>query len=262
MLSRPRLSRLSAVLCAGWLAVGGTMASAERVTLFAAASLQEALLAVGDAFEAETGHELVISFAGSSALARQIEYGAPADVFLSANVNWVSHLISKGMLIDESKKELIGNRLSLVVSAEIAGGAFEQNISDLLKILKNGRLAMALVEAVPAGIYGREALQSLGLWQEVQPRVAEVDNVRSALALVALGEAAAGVVYATDALAEPRVHEVAQFPPDSHTPIVYPAAIVRGRDRPEVNEFMSFLQGDVAIKAFVSHGFTILEQNQ
>lgn len=242
--------------------LSGTSANpsrAEPILVFAAASLQDVMADVISGFEAESGQGVVVSFAGSSAVARQLEYGAPADVVMLANVNWMDHLKSKGILKENSEKHIYGNALALVVPSESEVPLAVRDMSDLSQILKTGRVAMALVEAVPAGIYGKEALTSLGLWQAVEAHVVETDNVRAALSLVALGEVASGIVYVTDALADDRVQIVAQFPEDSHGEIVYPAAVVAGRDRPEVIEFMTYLSGDVARRSFVERGFTLLE---
>ncbi len=232
---------------------------AEPILVFAAASLQDVMTDVITGFEAESGHSVVASFAGSSAVARQLEYGAPADVVMLANVNWMDHLKSKGFLEQETEKRIFGNALALVVPVknEVPHGVAD--ISELFQILNTGRIAMALVEAVPAGIYGKEALITLGLWQAVEATVVETDNVRAALSLVALGEVASGIVYVTDALADDRVEIVAQFLADSHAEIVYPAAVVAGRDRPEVLEFMAYLDGEAARRTFVERGFTVLE---
>ncbi len=244
------------------LAVASSEAMAEQVNVFAAASLQEALSDVIVGFEMASGHEVVASFAGSSALARQVQYGAPADVVMLANVNWMNYLSGKGLLLNEGEKSLFGNGLSLVVPVSSEVTLEQADVAELSQILNSGRVAMALVEAVPAGIYGKEALTSLGLWDAVQPNVVETDNVRAALALVALREASAGIVYTTDAMVDDRVRIVAQFPAASHSEIVYPAAIVVGRDRPEVIEFMTYLGSQMAQHAFAQRGFTVLEEAQ
>ena len=198
------------------LALAAPMARAE-VTVFAAASLMGALDEVAAGWEDRTGGEVRLSYAGSSALARQIEAGAPADVFVSANVDWMDELGERGLTEPGSRRDLLSNRLVLVGPAGAAPLALEPGL-DLAALLDGGRLAMALVDAVPAGLYGREALRSLGLWGAVEPRVAQAENVRAALALVARGEAPLGVVYASDARAEPRVAVVATFPEGSHPP--------------------------------------------
>ncbi|WP_299419042.1 molybdate ABC transporter substrate-binding protein [uncultured Shimia sp.] len=249
-------------LSAGVFLATAPSVTAEQVTVFAAASLQEALSDVIAGFEAESGHDVTASFAGSSALARQIEYGAPADVIMLANVNWVAHLDAKGLLEPGRKNIFLGNRMSVVVPARGSAEHAAGDSVELSQILNTGRVAMAFVEAVPAGMYGKEALQSLGLWDAVRPNVVETDNVRAALALVALGEVAAGIVYATDALVDDRVRIVAQFPAESHSNITYPAAIIVGQDRPEVVDFMTYLDGSVARKAFVDRGFIVAEDGR
>jgi molybdate transport system substrate-binding protein len=233
-------------------------ARAEPLTVFAAASLKTALDAVAAAYAEQTGEAPpAISYAGSSALARQIERGAPADLFLSANSDWMDHLQAADLLAPGTRRDLLGNRLVLV-----APGADGPPLAlpELPARLGEGRLAMALVEAVPAGIYGREALMSLGLWQDVAPRVVQTDNVRAALALVALGEAALGLVYATDAVAEPRVHVVAEIPAEAHAPVVYPAAVTRHGDTGRARAFLDYLAGPEAAAIFRRQGFTLLAE--
>ncbi|WP_422049389.1 molybdate ABC transporter substrate-binding protein [Shimia sp.] len=256
------LSGVKHAACAAMLTLAPAGAQAGEVSVFAAASLAEVLKDLGNAFEAASGHEVVLTLAGSSALARQIEYGAPADVFVSANAAWVTHLEDRAVLAQGQTKTLFGNDLALAVAADDPTGPVEISDVDFDALLADGRLAMALVEAVPAGIYGRQALENMGLWQDVAPKVAQVDNVRSALALVALGEARAGVVYVTDALAEERVRILSVFPSELHDPIVYPAAVVAGQDRPEVIEFMEFWQSEVAKAAFAERGFRVLEGSE
>ncbi|WP_290753992.1 molybdate ABC transporter substrate-binding protein [Amaricoccus sp.] len=233
-------------------------AAAAEVTVFAAASLKNALDAVAGAWAEETGNAAQISYAASSALARQIEEGAPADVFVSADVPWMDYLVERKLVREDSVVALLGNRLVLVAPAgsgaavELASGA------DLAGALGDGRLAMGQVDSVPAGKYGKEALTTLGLWDQVADRLAQAENVRAALALVATGEAPLGVVYATDANAEPGVRVVATFPEESHAPIVYPAAVTTGATSPEAGAFLDFLQGDEAAGLFEAQGFTVL----
>ena len=191
--------------------------AADEITVFAAASLKNAMDEVADGFEAAAGHEVTVSYAGSSALARQIELGAPADVFISANPGWMDRLEEAGTVEDGTRIDLLGTRIALIAH----GAADPVEIGprmDLGAMLGEGRLAMALVDAVPAGIYGKAALESLGQWQAVEPRVVQADNVRAALKLVAIGEAPMGVVYATDAAAEEGVSVLGVFPEDSHPP--------------------------------------------
>ncbi|MFW2589593.1 molybdate ABC transporter substrate-binding protein [Sagittula sp. SSi028] len=226
---------------------------AAEVTVFAAASLRSALDDVAEAYQSTTEHRLSLSYAGSSALARQIQRGAPADIFLSANGDWMDVLQSDGLLQDGSRVDLLSN--SLVLVSYQAGDAVEP--AELPDILGEGRLAMALVDAVPAGIYGRQALTHLGIWPQIEPQVVQSDNVRAALALVALGAAPFGVVYSTDAMAEPRVHVRATFPDTSHDPIRYPAALTKDHD-PAAMDFLQFLRSPEAAEIFTRHGFGVL----
>ncbi|MDX1781188.1 MAG: molybdate ABC transporter substrate-binding protein [Thalassovita sp.] len=224
-----------------------------QITVFAAASLKTALDEVATEWQAQSEDRLILSFAGSSALARQIEAGAPADLFLSANTAWMDHLQEQGLLKPGSRSDLLGNRIVLIASA---GAPAQPLNSTLVDALDGGHLAMALVQAVPAGIYGRAALEHLGLWADLAPRVAQADNVRAALALVATGETPFGVVYATDALAEPRVEVVAEFPAASHPAITYPVAIIAESRAPGTDAFLEYLKGPVAKAIFLRHGFT------
>lgn len=240
------------------LLVCGTPARAEDVIVFAAASLKTALDEVAADFEAGTGNRAIVSVAGSSQLARQIALGAPADVFISADTAWMDELDTRDHLVPGTRADLLGNSLVLVAHD---AGARPVDLSDpaaLPASLGDGRLAIALVDAVPSGRYGKAALSALGLWDTVAPRLAETDNVRAALALVATGAAPLGVVYATDATAEPRVHVVATFPEDSHPPIVYPAAAIAGRDSPATRAFLDFLQSPGARATFEGQGFAWL----
>lgn len=233
-------------------------ALAERVTVFAAASLHTALSEIGAGFEAASGHQLVVSLAGSSSMARQIQHGAPADVFISASGDWMDVLEAGGLLARGTRIDLLQNELVLVAHGSGAEPVDLNPQLDLVRLLGRGRLAMALVDAVPAGIYGRQALQHLGLWQAVERRVVQTDNVRVALALVARGEVPYGIVYRTDAAVEPRVSVVGSFPPGSHAPVVYPAAVLHGRAGPAVAEFFDYLQGPEARAAFERQGFGFL----
>lgn len=228
-------------------------ALAQDVTVFAAASLKDALDEVAGAWRGATGGAATVSYAGSSALARQIEAGAPADVFISANAAWMDALQREGLLAPATRRDLLGNALVLVAPA----GAPPLALADLPGALGDGRLAMALYDAVPAGIYGREALTSLGLWEALEDRVAQADNVRAALALVATGEAPYGIVYASDAAAEPRVEVVARFPDGSHPDIVYPAAAVAEGDVAAATAFLDYLETPPADAIFAAHGFRL-----
>jgi len=227
----------------------------KSVTVFAAASLKSALDEVAAHYSGETATTLRVSYAGSSALARQIQYGAPAQIFLSANTAWMDVVQDEGLLAEATRVDVLTNRLVLIGALGVEEPLTIAPGFDLAGSLADARLAMALVDAVPAGIYGRAALQSLGVWNSVRHRVAQTDNVRAALRLVALGEARLGIVYATDAGADPRVHLLGVFPADSHPPILYPAAVLKEGDTPEARAFLAFLTGDVAGTIFRRHGF-------
>lgn len=229
-------------------------ARASDVTVFAAASLRTALDEIAEVWEAETGLVATIAPAGSSALARQIQQGAPADIFLSASPDWMDVLEADGLIRNGTRRDLLTNRLVLIGHGERAPIEIGPDL-DLAGMLGEDRLAMALVEAVPAGVYGRAALQSLGIWDSVAPLVAQTDNVRAALALVATGEAPLGIVYATDALAEPRVSVLGVFPAESHPPIVYPAAVIAESAADGAAPFLDFLAGEEGGAIFTAHGF-------
>ncbi|AHM04670.1 Molybdenum ABC transporter, periplasmic molybdenum-binding protein ModA [Roseibacterium elongatum DSM 19469] len=232
-------------------------AAADAVTVFAAASMTEALSEIADGYTAATGQSLRLSFAGSSALARQIEQGAPADIFVSANAAWMDHLEARGHVVPGSRFDLTSNGLVLIAHGATAPETEIQITPtlDLSGLLAGGRLAMALTEAVPAGIYGRAALAHLGRWDEVAGQVAETDNVRAALMLVASGAAPLGIVYHSDAMAEPRVRILGVFPEDSHPPITYPVALMDGGDAPAARAFLSYLQASPAAAILAAHGF-------
>lgn len=230
----------------------------EPVTVFAAASLKNALDAINAAWSQEAGKEATISYAGSSALAKQIEEGAPADLFISADLDWMAYLSERDLIDTASERRLLGNRIVLVAPA---GSTVELSIApgfDLAGALGDGRLAMANVDAVPAGRYGKAALESLGVWDGVADKVAQAENVRAALQLVALGEAPLGIVYQTDATAEPGVRVVGSFPEDSHDQIVYPAALTATSANPAAAAFLDYLQGDAARAIFEGQGFTVV----
>lgn len=231
-------------------------AAADEVTVFAAASLATALDEVAAGWTARTGVEVVLSYAGSPQLARQIREGAPADLFLSASEEWMDALAAEGLIVPGSRTDLLGNGLVLVAHGS---GVPPVDLAALPSLLGEGRLAMALVDSVPAGQYGRQALTALGLWDAIEPRVAQSENVRAALALVAAGEAPFGVVYASDAAAEPGVTAVAAFPESSHAPILYPAALVSGRADADAAAFLAHLDSPEADAAFAAQGFRVLD---
>lgn len=250
-----RFAHLCRAACLAWSAVASSGASADQITVFAAASLREALEAVATDFTVQTGHEVRLSHAASSALARQIEHSAPADVFVSANLAWMDHLEANGFLAPGSRFDLASNRLALIAHGADAPPVTLSPSLDLVALVGDSRLAMALVDAVPVGIYGKAALSSLGLWNQIAAHVAQTDNARAALALVAFGHTDFGIVYRTDAIAEPAVTIIGTFPADSHPPITYPVAALAGRDRPAVRAFLDILQSEQAAAQLSAHGF-------
>lgn len=226
------------------------------VTVFAAASLKSALDELATAY----AKPVQISYGGSSTLARQIQHGAPADLFISANTAWMDVLEQEGLIVTASRRTLLTNQLVLIAGPGVNGDLAIEPGFDLAGALGGDHLAMALVEAVPAGIYGAAALRSLGIWEQVAPSVAQTDNVRAALMLVALGEAPYGIVYATDAAASPEVRIVGTFPATSHPPIRYPAALVTGTNPDPAQAFLDYLGTPEAEEVFRMHGFGLSEE--
>ena len=259
LITKPfQLSRHARALALGIAVFAPAPALSETVTVFAAASLTTALAEIEADFEAATGHDLVVSLAGSSALAQQIRQGAPADIFISASTDWMDLIAAEGLIEPGGRFDLLGNTLVLIAHGRAAPTVVITPDFALSGLIGDGRLAMALVDAVPAGIYGKAALDHFGLWGGIADRVAQTDNVRAALALVALGEAPYGIVYATDANAAENVIIIATFPPESHPAIVYPLARLAGRDGTGVAALVAYLQGDAARAAFVRQGFAVL----
>lgn len=234
-------------------------ANAEDVVVFAAASLKNALDEVADGWERQTGNTVTISYQGSSTLAQQIIAGAPADIFVSAAVNWMDEVAAAGLVAAGERKDLLGNTLVLIAHGSDAKPVSVSAQTDLPALLGDGKLAMALVDSVPAGQYGKAALTALGLWDKVAPSVAQADNVRAALALVSTGEAPYGIVYATDAVADPNVTVVGIFPAESHPPIVYPAALLTGAHDAADRAFFDALSGQAAAAVFEKQGFKVLD---
>ncbi len=248
-------------------AIGGMMAmlmaavpaaQADEVVVFAAASLKGALDNVNDAWKAETGKSAKISYAASSALAKQIEEGAPADVFISADLDWMKYLSDKKLTRPDTELKLLGNRIVLVAPADSKAEVKIEKGFDLAGLLGDGRIAMGDVKAVPAGKYGKAALEALGVWGSVENKIAQAENVRAALKLVSTGEAPFGIVYQTDAAVEPGVKIVGTFPDDSHAPIVYPIAVTADSKNSDAGDFVKYLQTDKARGLFEAQGFTFL----
>ncbi len=250
---------LAAVLGASALAASALPAIAADPIVFAAASLKNALDDVAAAYKARTGKTVAISYAGTATLTRQIEQGAPADIFFSADTAWMDYAVAHKLVKPETRRTLLGNAIVLVVPKDSTASIRIAPGMDLAGLLgRDGRLAMANVDSVPAGRYGKAALESLGVWTSVAPRVVQSENVRLALAFVARGEAPAGIVYATDAAAEPAVKVIGTFPADSHAPILYPVAMTAGSTNPDARAFFDFLQSDAAAPAYRRQGFTIV----
>ncbi|HEX7804426.1 MAG TPA: molybdate ABC transporter substrate-binding protein [Pseudoxanthomonas sp.] len=228
------------------------------LTVFAAASLKESLDEAAVAYRKQTGQEVRVSYAASSALARQIEQGAPADVFVSADLDWMDYLQQRKLVDTATRRNLLGNTLVLVApaSGNTKAVTLKRGVDLLPRLGPNGRMALALTASVPAGKYAKASFTSLGVWDALAPRVAEAENVRAALMLVARGEAPLGVVYGSDAKAEPAVRVVATFPADSHPPIVYPAARLSASAHPQAAAFTRWLAGPAATAIFRKHGFT------
>jgi len=232
----------------------------EPVTVFAAASLTEALQAVATAYVAQGGEAPRFSFAASSTLARQIEAGAGADLYVSANNRWMDHLAEMGLIATESRHELLGNTLVLVAPADRALPKNEFALDDLPAFLPAGaRLVIGDPAHVPAGIYAKEALTGLGVWPSLKPRLVYAADVRGALALVQRGEAALGIVYATDAALLPDVQVLATFPEEGHSPIRYSLARLEGAESKAVLDFFSYLLSQEAAEVFKRYGFSPLD---
>ena len=244
---------LGLALC---LACTASLVLAADITVFAAASLKESLDEQARRFEADTGSRVVVSYGASNALAKQIEAGAPANLFISADLEWMDYLDQRRLLAPGSRVNLLRNTLVLVAPA---GSSTALKIGpgfDLAGALGTGKLAMANPDSVPAGKYGKAALESLGAWSKVEKQVVRSENVRAALALVARGEAAYGIVYRTDALAEKGVRIVDTFPETSHPPIVYPAALVAAGATPPAKTLLDYLHSAAARSIWDKHGFS------
>lgn len=230
------------------------------VVVFAAASLKTALDEIAAAFKKETGNELTINYASSAVLAKQIEQGAPADVFISADIPWVDYVEKADKIKPLTRRNLLGNSLVLVEPLEYETKLEIKKGFDLAGATGDGKIAVCTVASCPAGVYGKQALESLGIWEAVEPKLAQAENVRAALALVARGEARFGIVYATDAKAEPKVRVVGTFPESSHKPIVYPVALIASSTNLAAPKAISFLSSQAATKIFLAQGFSILSK--
>ena len=231
----------------------------ESITVFAAASMRNALDDVDAAFTKTSGIKVTASYAASSALAKQIEQGAPADVFISADLRWMDYLAEHKMIETDTRVSLLGNRLVLIAPKDskldhvTVGQGF-----DIAKLAGNGRIAVADVRAVPAGLYAKAALTKLGVWAAAEPKLAQAENVRATLAYVARGETPLGIVYETDAKVEPKVKVVGIFPANSHPPITYPVAATASTKKTDLPKYLAFLRSKEAKDIFEKYGFSVL----
>jgi len=242
-------------VCAILSFVMPSLAFAADVTVFAAASLKEAMDEQAKSFEASTGNKVIVSYGASNALAKQIEAGAPADIFVSADLDWMGYLEQRHLLAPNTRSDLLRNTLVLVAPASSTATLRIGPKFPLAAALGSERLAMANPDSVPAGKYGKAALQSLGVWESVEKQIARTENVRAALALVARKEAPLGIVYSTDALAEKGVKVVGAFPPDSHPPIIYPAAVIASSKSTAARPLLDYLRSAQAKAVWQKHGF-------
>ncbi|MDP6841231.1 MAG: molybdate ABC transporter substrate-binding protein [Rhodospirillales bacterium] len=242
-------------LISAWAATAQAEAQAERVLVFAAASLKLPLAKIARAHEKRAGHDIDIAFAASSALARQIAHGAPADIFVSAHLKWMDWLEARGKIEKSSKTKLLTNSLVIVAPAGSQPEMDRNSASSLLRVLGADRLAIADPAHVPAGIYGKEALQALGVWPQISRRLARTVNVRAALALIERRALPLGIVYGSDAHRNPLVDIVYRFPAQSHVPIQYIAATVKDRARPATAAFLAGLRTEYSKNIFDNYGF-------
>jgi molybdate transport system substrate-binding protein len=250
-------------LMLGLTSFGSTSFAADAdkppITVFAAASLTNVLQELGDGFTKQTSVPVRFSFAASSALARQIENGAPADVFFSADLEWMDYLQTRNLIQRGTRHDALGNRLVLIAPADSKIKLKIEPRFPLAKALGTGRLATGDPDSVPVGRYARQALTTLGVWSEVADRMVRADSVRSALAFVDRGEALLGIVYETDALIDKQVRVVDVFPAGSHPPIVYPIALTSAA-KPNADKFIAYIRGPAGDVAFKAYGFTPVRQ--
>lgn len=252
------MSWLKRLLCTLAIALPVLAHAQSPLTVFAAASLKESMDEAAAAYQQATGTPVRVSYAASSALARQIEQGAPADVFFSADLEWMDYLQQRGQVDAAQRRNLLGNTLVLVAPVASNAKVDLAKAGSLASALGvSGRLAVGQTASVPAGKYAREALQKLGQWDSVGNRLAEGESVRAALMLVARGEAPLGIVYGSDAKAEPKVRVVATFPAGSHAPIVYPVAPLKSSANPAAQAFVQWLGTPAAKPIFVRRGFSL-----
>jgi molybdate transport system substrate-binding protein len=249
------LTRRAALAAALMLPLTLPAKAQTTLTVFAAASLTDSMKQVADAYKAKSGTSVALSFGGSNTLAQQIDQGANADIFMSADTQWMGFLAKNNRIDAASAKNLLGNRLVLIGGSDAKPVTIAPKFN-LAGALGSGRLAMANPQSVPAGIYGKAALTALRVWDSVSAKIAAAENVRAAMQFVSRGEAPYGIVYETDAKMDPGVHVVAAFPENSHPPIVYPVALTKTAPAP-AKAFMAFLAGPEAKAIFEKAGFTV-----
>jgi len=249
---------LSFALLFGVAALSPALAQQETLTVFAAASLKNALDDTDAAFTKTTGIKVTTSYEASSALAKQIEAGAPADIFISADLRWMDYVAGKNLIKADTRYNLLGNKLVLIApkDSKLDNVTIAQGF-DIAKLAGDGRIAVADVKAVPAGLYAKAALEKLGAWAAAEPKLAQAENVRATLAFVARGETPLGIVYETDAKIEPKVKTVGVFPDGSYPPVTYPVAAT-STAKPAATQYLQFLRGAAAKAIFEKYGFSFL----
>jgi len=250
-----RLTRAAALLLLALYATWSPLAFAADVTVFAAASLKEALDEQAKQFDAGTGSKTIVSYAASNALAKQIEAGAPADIFISADLDWMDYVAQRKLIVPGTRVNLLRNTLVLIAPASSKASLKIAPGFDIAGALGAEKLAMANPDSVPAGKYGKSALEKLGVWAGIEKQIARAENVRAALALVARGEAPFGVAYSTDALSDRGVRIVGTFPPDTYPPIVYPAALLVSRKSAAGKPLLDYLRSTPARAVWEKYGF-------
>lgn len=249
-------STLAALLILFW--AWPTPAQTRDVLVFGAASLKNALDDANAQYARQHGRKIVVSYAASSVLARQIESGAPADIFISADLDWMDYLAERKLIKPDTRVNFLGNKLVLIAAKDNAVSLTIGPNFPLLQALGNGRLAMADPASVPAGKYGKAALEKLGVWASIANKVAPAQDVRATLALVSRGEAPLGIVYQTDAAADPAVRVVGVFPEGLHPPIVYPLAVLVSSTGAQVIPYVQYLRSPATAPVFEKQGFVVL----
>jgi molybdate transport system substrate-binding protein len=249
---------LRALVCAALVLVSAAQARAEDVVVFAAASLTNALNDINEAYTAKTGNKVVPSYAASSALAKQVEQGAPAQVFASADLGWVDYLATRKLINPDTRFNLLGNTLVLVAPVDSKLDKLDLGPkTDIAQLAGEGRIATGNPDSVPVGLYFKQAMERAGQWAKLEPKIARADSVRAALALVERGEVPLGVVYATDAAVTKKVKVVGVFPDTMHDPIVYPFALIAGKETAAAKAYLDNLRTPEAKGVFAKYGFKV-----